>query len=150
MNLVFGAGTPPCRNTGARAPRLVWSSPELVDTRGVVCERESMNESTRSPPRRFDEEFKRSALDQLRTSGKTQKAVAAELGISEWNLRDWREALAAKAPTAPSAARPQTPIEMEAEIQRLRRENQSLRNQRDILKKSLGILSEPLVNGSRI
>jgi transposase len=106
-----------------------------------------MNESTRRSPRKFDEQFKRAALDRLRTSGRTQKAVAEELGISPTNLRDWKVALAQKSPEAPSA-RPQTPAEMEAEIQRLRRENQSLRNQRDILKKSLGILCEPLVNGS--
>lgn len=107
-----------------------------------------MNESTRQAPRQFDEEFKRAALDRLRTSGKTQKAVADELGIKEWNLRDWKEALTKKSGALPSA-RPQTPAEMEAELQRLRRENQSLRNQRDILKKSLGILCEPVGSGSR-
>jgi len=107
-----------------------------------------MNESTRRTPRKFDEEFKRAALDMVRTSGKTQKEIAVELGIGEWNLRDWKDAALAKTRGLPSV-RPQTPTELEAEVQRLRRENQSLRNQRDILKKSLGILCEPLGSGSR-
>ena len=106
-----------------------------------------MNESTRKPLRRFDREFKLAALELWRTSGKTRQAVAAELGISEWNLRDWKEALETKV-AAPHDARPRTPAELEAENHRLRQENQSLRNQRDILKKSLGILSEPWGNGS--
>ena len=107
-----------------------------------------MSENTRPSPRKFDREFKLAAVDLWRTSGKTQKAVAAELGISDTSLRDWREAFGEKSPVTASAG-PRTPAELEAEIQRLRREVASLRNQRDILKKSLGILCEPLGNDSR-
>lgn len=108
-----------------------------------------MNENTHKSPRRFDKEFKLAALELWRTSGKTRKEVAEELGISEWNLRDWKEDVEGKSMPAP-VLRPRTAAELEADNLRLRQENQSLRNQRDILKKSLGILSEPLVNGSRI
>ena len=107
-----------------------------------------MNESPRRSPRKFDEAFKRAALDLWRTSGKTQKAVAEELGISDTSLRDWRVAFGEKSPVTASAAL-RTPAELEAENLRLRREVTSLRNQRDILKKSLGILCEPLGNDSR-
>jgi transposase len=107
-----------------------------------------MNENTRGTPRKFDEEFKRAALDLWRTSGRSQKAVAAELGISDTSLRDWRRAFSPQGQEE-SRGGPQTPAEMEAEIRRLRQEVSSLRNQRDILKKSLGILCEPLGNGSR-
>jgi transposase len=106
-----------------------------------------MNEPTRKPPKHFDREFKLAALELWRTSGKTRKEVGAELGISEWNLRDWKEALDPKR-TAKSTPRPQTQTELEVENSRLRQENQRLRNQRDILKKSLGILCEPLNNAS--
>jgi transposase len=105
-----------------------------------------MNESTHKTPRRFDKEFKLAALELWRTSGKTRKEVADDLGISEWNLRDWKEDV--ERGNAP-VRRPRTTAELEADNLRLRQENQSLRNQRDILKKSLGILSEPLGNGLR-
>ncbi len=52
-----------------------------------------MNENTRPAPRKFDREFQWAALDLWRTSGKTQKAVAAELGISDTSLRDGQKAL---------------------------------------------------------
>jgi len=107
-----------------------------------------MNESTPRARRKFSAEFKRAALDRWEAGGKTRKAVAAELGISEWNLRDWRQDVERSPGTMPTV-RPKTIAELEVENQRLRQENQSLRNQRDILKKSLGILSEPLMNGSR-
>ena len=107
-----------------------------------------MNENTRPSPRKFDREFKLAAVELWRTSGRTQKAVAAELGISDTSLREWREAFGGT-PPGTAGAGPRTPAELEAENQRLRRENQSLRNQRDILKKSLGILSEPLGNDLR-
>jgi transposase len=107
-----------------------------------------MNESTHKTPRRFDKEFKAAALELWRTSGKTRKEVADELGISEWNLRDWKEDAERGNVPAP-VLRPRTVAELEAENLRLRRENQSLRHQRDILKKSLGILCEPLGNDLR-
>ena len=50
-----------------------------------------MNEITHKSPRRFDKEFKLAALECWRASGKTRKEVADDLGISEWNLRDWKE-----------------------------------------------------------
>ena len=108
-----------------------------------------MNETTPQAHRKYDQEFKLAALDRLRTSGKSQRAVAEELGISEQNLRDWRAAFTAR-PPAPAGVRPRTLADVEAENLRLKREVISLRNQRDILKKSLGILSEPPTNGSRI
>ena len=39
--------------------------------------------------------------------------------------------------------------ELQAELRALRRENEQLRTQRDILKKTLGILAEPLPKDSR-
>lgn len=107
-----------------------------------------MNEATRKLPKHYDREFKLAALELWRTSGKTRKEVGAELGISEWNLRDWKEALDPKGSSKPTP-RPRTQTELEMEINRLRQENHRLRNQRDILKKSLGILCEPLINVSR-
>ena len=62
-----------------------------------------------------------------------------ELGIGENRLYLWRKKYAPVTPTKQA--------DMESELQALRRENAELRQQRDILKKTLGILSEPPSNG---
>jgi transposase-like protein len=66
--------------------------------------------------------------------------VAQDLGISEKRLYLWKKTY------APATAA--TLGQMENELAALRRENALLRQQRDILKKTLGILSEPPNNAS--
>ena len=73
---------------------------------------------------------------------KPVKQLAQELGVSQWNLRDWREQYGPRAPAKSTE-------QLEAELRALRRENESLRTQRDILKKTLGILAEPEPNATR-
>ena len=100
------------------------------------------NEAAGSKPRtKYTEEFKRSVVDHCQTSGKTTTQVAQEFGVNVWNLRDWKRQyrLVAKPVDAPM---PQTPEAMSREIQQLRRELARVTMQRDILKKSMGILSE--------
>ena len=92
--------------------------------------------------RTFDEAFKRDAVALLLRKEKPVKQLAQELGVSTWNLRDWREQYG---PSAPA----RTTEQLEAELRVLRRENESLRTQRDILKKTLGILVEPGPNVTR-
>lgn len=75
--------------------------------------------------------------------------MAAELGIEPNRLYAWRERLA---PTAPrgeggGGAKP-TAEELAAQNAALRREIENLRQQRDILKKTLGILSELPTSGT--
>ena len=91
--------------------------------------------------RTFDEAFKRDAVALLLRQDKPVKQLAQDLGVSQWNLRDWR---AQYGPSAPA----KSPEQLEAEVRTLRRENESLRAQRDILKKTLGILVEPGPNAS--
>ena len=99
------------------------------------------NEPTR-PRRTYDETFKRDAVALLLKGDKRVKQLAQDLGVSPWNLRDWRERYG---PSAPA----KTTEQLEAELRTLRRENESLRAQRDILKKTLGILVEPPPNATR-
>lgn len=101
-----------------------------------------MNTPRPKKVRKFDREFKLAALNHWHTSGKMRKEAAADLGINECNLKSWKRRLKIP-PSSSSLTRPRTLAELEADNLRLRRENQSLRNQREILKKSLGILSEP-------
>lgn len=87
------------------------------------------------PRRKFDPAFKREAVSLWLNSGKSARQVAAELGIDEGRLFVWRKQYSPKTPTQHA--------EVESELAALRRENAWLRQQRDILKKTLGILSEP-------
>src|SRR5512137_320748 len=91
--------------------------------------------------KRYSEEFKRSVVDQLQSSGKSKAQVAQEFGINLWNLRDWKRqyGTAAKPVDAPI---PKTPEQMCWEIQELRKALAPVTMQRDILKKTMGILSE--------
>ena len=91
--------------------------------------------------KKYTEEFKRSVIDHWRSSGKSAAQVAQQFGVNIWNLRDWKRqyGLVARPVDGPI---PPTPEGMAQEIQQLRQELARVRMQRDILKKSMGILSE--------
>ena len=92
---------------------------------------------------RYTAEYKEQALELWRASGRSAAKVAAELGIRAPLLYRW-----ARTERPPSNASPpgqkrlRHVEELEAEIRRLRAENAKLLEQREVLKKSLGILSE--------
>lgn len=93
--------------------------------------------------RKFDHAFKRDAVDLWLSSGKSAREIAAQLGIRENRLYLWKKRF------APATAAAQE--DLQSEVLRLRRDNAFLRQQRDILKKTLGILSETpnsVTNGS--
>ena len=101
-----------------------------------------------SPGRRqFTDEFKQQAVAVLVSSGRPLLQIASELGISPSMLRNWRngsgarDAGSARHPIPASA--PHSDPDPAAEISRLRRENDRLRTERDILKKAVAIFSEP-------
>jgi len=89
--------------------------------------------------RQFDEAFRRQAVALMETSGRPLREIAVELGVSHWNLRDWKVIYGQRS----------NPAQLEEQLQRLRVENAALRDQRDALKKALGILAEPSGNASR-
>ena len=94
-------------------------------------------------PKRYDEIFKRQAVETWLRSGRPGTQVARELGISYPALKDWKRRYYGDA----TPARP----DLLAENRALKVELQRVREQRDILKKTLGILSEipkPATNGS--
>ncbi len=93
------------------------------------------------PRKKYTEEFKRSVIDHWQTSGKTGPQIAQEFGVNVWNLRDWKRQYGSSAKPV-DAPIPKTPQEMSREIQQLRRELARVTLQRDILKKTMGILSE--------
>ncbi len=85
----------------------------------------------------YDEAFKRSAVEHYQRHGSTIRRTAQELGINHWTLRGWIQAQNTEQP--PPVVRNLS--EAEREITRLRAELTRVSEQRDILKKSLGILS---------
>ena len=91
--------------------------------------------------RSFPETFKREAVERVRNSGLSIKAVAMELGVHETVLRKWVRTQsgvqATGAVTRPiTQAPPPSPSDLASENARLRRENERLRMERDILKKA--------------
>ena len=91
--------------------------------------------------RTFDEAFKREAVALLLQGDKRSQQLATDLGVSPKSLRDWKKRYGPPVPVRSHEA-------LEMELRALRRENERLRTQRDILKKTLGILVEPGPNGS--
>jgi transposase len=94
---------------------------------------------TKRTRRKYDEAFKKQAVALVESSGRSLNQIAAELGVSHWNLRDWREIY----------GRRSTPAQLQEQLERLRGELAEVREQRDALKKALGILSTPSGNASR-
>jgi transposase len=92
----------------------------------------------KKPRRKFDAAFKAAAVEHCRRGGGDVMQTALDLGINYWTLRDWMELA-----QTPSPSRPASMSELEQENRRLRVELARVSEQRDILKKSLGILSAP-------
>jgi len=79
--------------------------------------------------RRYSDEFKEEAVKLITEQGYKASEAARNLDINESMLRRWKQEL------APEADGPLDADE-KAELQRLRKENQKLRMEREILKKA--------------
>ncbi len=104
------------------------------------------NENPTQTPKRkhYAEAFQRSTVGHWLLSGKSARQTAAELGIAPQTLQNWQKkfkALPAGAVASPLEA-------LQAENRRRQKELHRLVQQRDILKKTLGIISEPSGSGS--
>ena len=85
---------------------------------------------------KYDKAFKQRAVELWLASGKAATVVAAELGILPQRLSAWRGRFAPPPPGGEGGGgAKRRAAQLEAEITRLRRENDYLRQQRDILKK---------------
>lgn len=90
----------------------------------------------------YTKEFKQEAVQLLQSSGKTQAAVARDLGVAESSLWRWSQELAEHGEQAFPGSGHHHPEE--EELRRLRRENEILRQERDILKKAITIFTPQL------
>jgi transposase len=89
--------------------------------------------------RRFDKQFKLDALRMVRESGRSVASIARDLGIHPNSLYQWKRELGKDGSHAfPGKGKLKPEDE---ELRRLRRENETLREERDILKKALAVFS---------
>jgi transposase len=93
------------------------------------------------PHRRFTQEFRDEAVRLAETSGRTRREVAEDLGIGLSTLRHWLDRQ--HEIDHPPRDRQE---DVTAELQRLRRENEILRQERDILKRATAFFAK---EGSR-
>jgi len=106
--------------------------------------------------RRYDEQFKRSAVEMLERGERGASQLAAELGIAVWNLYEWKRIYGKAAAGAgavggggPAPAGAAADRDLAAENARLRKELEAVSRQRDILKKACAILGQESGNASR-
>ena len=86
----------------------------------------------------YPAEFRANAVRLLRTSGKSGRELAEELGCSENSLRDW-----AKRKDLDSGVRTDgLTTDERAELARLRRENRILTQEREILKNATAFFAQ--------
>lgn len=97
-----------------------------------------MSTERKKERKRYDLEFKKQAVQLVLTSGRPLAEIARELGVSDWNLRDWRLRFQSQL-----VAQPDSVEALRLRVAQLERDNLQLREQRDILKKTLGIVSTP-------
>lgn len=109
-----------------------------------------MNQKQKSnQSKRYDEEFKRSAVELIVHSGRPLSQVARELGVSEYSLHLWRKRYLGQMPAAQVEGKPMSAEEMAKEIRRQHKEIEYLKRQREILKKAMSILGEDPTLGMR-
>ncbi len=99
--------------------------------------------------KRYEEEFKRQAVELVIHSGKTQAQIARELGVSGYSLNLWKKAYLKRMEPAQLGSRQMSPEQMVAEIKRQQKEIEYLKRQREILKKAMSILGEEPNPGMR-
>jgi len=83
----------------------------------------------------FTKEFEEEAVRLVRTSGRTKREIAGDLGVGVSTLTRWLARSRDRAMEVPPD-RLEAGEDMAAELRRLRRENEILRQERDILKKA--------------
>jgi transposase len=85
--------------------------------------------------RSYTKEFKREALELLRTSGQSASQIERDLGITSGLLLKWRDRYQVKDTNGEPELAPSDLAAAQAEIRRLKRQLAIAEQERDILKK---------------
>ncbi len=95
------------------------------------------------PKKLFTQEFRDEAVRLAQTSGRSRREVASDLGIGLSTLRNWIDRRRDRQMEQPP---PERQEDLAAELKRLRRENEVLRQEREILKRATAFFAK---EGSR-
>lgn len=107
-----------------------------TETKNVTTEPRTSTPAKTSPrSKRYDEALKKAVVENWIRSGKSGAVIAAELGVSYPSLKDWKARYCGDAVPERDT--------LEAENRALKRELARVGEQRDILKKTVGIFTEP-------
>ncbi len=91
--------------------------------------------------RTYTKDFKIETVRLLETSGKSSSQIELELGIGKGNLGRWKCKYGTNGGQTESGSSDRAPEQ--ERIRELERENEILRQERDILKKAVAIFSQP-------
>jgi transposase len=89
--------------------------------------------------KRLTQDFQDEAVRLVETSGRSRRAIAADLGVGLSTLRHWIDRRRERQIEHPPEDRQE---DMAAELKRLRRENEVLRQERDILKRATAFFAK--------
>ena len=87
--------------------------------------------------KKYDADFKRETVEFADHSEKSDRIIEQDLGLYQGAIRLWRNALDKKL----SGSQPGSPLSVEEENRRLRRELKDVQDERDILKKAMAIFT---------
>lgn len=97
-----------------------------------------MGEKERKPRRQFTDEFKAEAVRLVLDEGKSLMQTARDLGLHPNSLREWVQRVRADR----SKGKTGLTTEEREELARLRRENRTLKMEREILKKAAAFFAK--------
>ena len=99
-------------------------------------------EVTEKKRRRYPETFKKESVEYLINSGKAIVHVARELGLNDATLGIWKRQYAGDATLRTPDPEKLSAEQLVGELKRVKKENEYLKRQREILKKAMSILSQ--------
>ena len=105
--------------------------------------------------KKYDGTFKRQAVEMVLEGGKSVKQVAQELGVSQYSIYEWKKKFFPQAPLPGIAGNKSASAGLTQDVEALQklvveqqRQIADLTQQREILKKTLGIVCEGPSNGT--